>query len=122
MSTELKNDLSSKVVDANLYSQVAELPTMTGPNPGEIINNAAQFQYHYWQILIKDIVGTLKLRPEASLDGDGFATLTADGNDLEYTENGQHLITTTRGIRAKQVRLEFVEGDATVEVKYRGGN
>jgi len=123
MATTLKNDISSKVIDANLYSEVATLPNMTGPNPGEIIENAAQFAYHYWQVKIVGAAGTIALRPEASLDGDGFATMAADGNDLEYDADGVYLITTTRGIRAKEVRLEWVSGAATrIEVKYRGGN
>lgn len=124
MATTLDNNVSPKEIDGNMYSKVMQLPDMTGPNPGEIIDNAAQFRYHYWQIKVKGNVTNLTLRPEASLDGDGFATMAADGEDLVYTEPGIYLITTTRGIRATQTRLEWVSGtaDGGVEVKYRGGN
>ena len=124
MSTTLKNDISPKEIDGNMYSEVATLPEMVGQNMGHIIDNASQFRYHYWKIKVKGTVTDLTLRPEGSLDGDGFATMAADGEDLVYTAPGIYLITTTRGIRARQVRLEWVSGTATdgVEVKYRGGN
>ena len=45
MSTTLKNDISPKEIDGNMYSEVATLPEMVGQNMGHIIDNASQFRY-----------------------------------------------------------------------------
>ena len=124
MATNLKKDISPKVIDENMFSEVVTGATLTGPNPGETIDNAAQFRYHYWQVDIAGLSTNLVVRPEGSIDTtNAFATLAADGADIEYTADGSYWVTTTRGIRASRVRLRVVSGaDTSITIKYRGGN
>lgn len=122
----VKSDLVSPLAaDAKMYSEVVTCQTMTAPIAGDIIENAAQFKYHYWQVVISGNSGTVSLLPECSLDGDGWAAMTSDGDTIDYSgtdANGIKLITSTRGVRASKVRLKFVSGSATITVKYRGAN
>ena len=124
MATEAKTDFSPKTVDENMFSQVISGTTLTGANPGETITNAAQYRYHYWQVTIAGLSTNVLVRPEGSIDESGaFATLAADGADIEYTADGSYWVTTTRGVRASRVRLRVVSGAATsIGIKYRGGN
>ena len=119
---EVKNDISPKVIDANLFSQVVSLTALSSPQAGEAITNAAQFRYHYWEIIITGFSTDVVLRPEGTLSG-SFGTIADDGKDITLTADGIFFIDTTRGRRFSKVRLTWVSGAATsVAISYRGGN
>jgi hypothetical protein len=119
---EVKTDVSPKIVDAPMYSNTLALTPVSSPQTMDDIPNADSFQYHYWQIQISGISGTVVIRAEGSLNGTNFFNLAADGSDTSYTANGTYLLSSTRGIRAKIVRLNFVSGTGTITAFYRGGN
>jgi len=124
MGTTLKNDISPKNIDEQMYSEVVTAPSVASANPGHTIENAAHFRYHYWQVDVAGLSTAVVVRPEGSIESTGaFATLAADGEDITIEADGSFWITTTRGVRASRVRLEIVSGAATtISVKYRGGN
>lgn len=123
MSKTAKTDVSPKVVDENMYSEIIELDTLTGINSGEEILNIAQFRYHYFQLRITNISGSLVVRPLGTLDESlSWFNIANDGLDITYTANGTYLLSTTRGLRLKKLRLDFISGSGTLETRYRGGN
>lgn len=124
MGKEANPDVSPKTDDSRLYSEVITFLPVSAPVAFEEITNAAHFRFHYFEIDLVGVSGTLKFRIEGRLGHTGaFRNLAADGSDTEYTADGAFWLDTTRGVRCDQVRLVWVSGTATsVDVKYRGGN
>lgn len=117
------NDKSPKVNDANMYSEVIELATLTTKQVGEEVENTSQFKFHYFEIKITGLTANVVIRPEGTMSDNGFGVITDDGLDVTFTEDGIFFIDTTRGLRLVKTRLNWVSGAATtVETSYRGGN
>lgn len=119
---EVKTDVSPKTVDNNMYSEVETFVSNAGNDVIGSIENADNFRYHYFEFNISGISGTVVMRVEGTLSGNGWFNLSADGTDSSYTSNGTYLLSTTRGVRCKNIRLRKVSGTGTIQAYYRGGN
>jgi hypothetical protein len=115
-------DISPKVTDENMYSSVLTYASNSGNDVIGSVENADQFQYHYFEFNISGISGTVVMRVEGTLSGNGWFNLSADDTDTSYTTNGTYLLSSTRGLRCKNVRLRKVSGTGTIQAYYRGGN
>jgi hypothetical protein len=119
---EAKVDASPKTVDENMYSSVLTFTENAGNDVIGSVENADQFRYHYFEFKITGISGTVVMRVEGTISGEGWFNVAGDGLDTSYTANGTYLLSSTRGLRCKNVRLRKVSGTGTIQAYYRGGN
>jgi hypothetical protein len=119
---EAKESVSPVGVDEKMYSGVTALTAFTANGASDEIVNSDHFRYHYFQIVITGISGSVVLRMEGTLDGVTYFNMNAAGVDTTYSANGTYLLETTRGLRPTKVRLNKISGTGTVTSYYRGGN
>ena len=117
------NDKSPKGVDEQMYSEVITLPVISGPIAGEDIDNTSQFRYHYFQLHITALSSDMVMRVEGTMaEAGGWFNVSDAGTDTTYDATGTYLLSTTRGLRLKKIRLRCVSGAGTLQGYYRGGN
>ena len=113
--------IGPSIRDLKAYSKAVAL-TPFGNGTGQEIEDTRHFRFHQWQIDARDITGTLKVRIEATIDGETWFNVAADGADTEYTTAGVYLLERS-DIRPLKMRPHIVQsGGADVTFSYQGGN
>ncbi len=120
--SEVPNNVGPLAVDAKLYSGELALSPLSADVPGDDIENASHFKYHYFQLDVSSYSGSLVVRVEGTLNGTLWFNLDSGNADTSYTDDGTYLLDSTRGVRCKKVRLRKISGTGTINATYKGGN